>query len=71
MKLDETHYHEKYNVTRTDGKPVGRTFTIEIDKDPQSAQLLKAIADLYHNTRPYLADDLRTMAANLISKDGE
>lgn len=61
---DQTPYRtDKYNVTRTDGKPVGRTFVIEIDKDPQSASLLFAIAEVYDKTRPELATSLRNIAS--------
>jgi hypothetical protein len=39
-------FYQKYQVTRTDGKPIdGRTFTIEIDRDPFALPALIAYRD--------------------------
>ena len=39
-------YYEKYNVSRKDGKPIeGRTFTLEIDRDPFAKDALRAYRD--------------------------
>lgn len=62
---DNTGYFKKYDVKRIDGKPVGRTFTIEIDKDPLAAELLRAIAVIYSRTRPELSKDLFSISDNL------
>jgi hypothetical protein len=38
-------FYQKYIVERVDGKPVGRTFTLEIDKDPFAKPALQAYRD--------------------------
>lgn len=39
-------YYQKYIPVRVDGKPIdGRTFTMEIDRDPFAAPALKAYRD--------------------------
>lgn len=63
---DQSKYRtDKYNVTRTDGQEVGRTFVIEIDRDPDAQQLLYAVSEVYHVTRPELSDSLRKMAEDM------
>ena len=59
--MDNKPFYDKYQVTRIDGEPVGRTLTIEIDKDPQAKQLLMAIADIMGSTRPEFAKSLRDL----------
>ena len=44
---------------------MGRTFTIEIDKDPQAQELLNAISEVYKETRPVLSEELKEMASAL------
>lgn len=39
---DHKGYYEKYKVERTDGKPVGMTFTLEVEKDPYAIPALRA-----------------------------
>lgn len=56
--MDKRPLYKKYNVTRVDGKPVGRTITIEIDKDPQGAEILKRISSAYRQTRTRFSDSL-------------
>lgn len=61
--MDNSLYRtDKYVVTRTDGKEVGRTFVIEIDKDPQAVEALKALAEVYARHRPELAGSLHDLA---------
>lgn len=52
---------DKHEVKRVDDKPVGRTFVIEF-KDPQIAELLRAIAAVYADTRPLLSAQLIALA---------
>lgn len=59
---------EKYIVTRTDGKPVGRTFVIEIDKDPDAISIIGALAEIYSDSRPALADSLADLKLRLIER---
>lgn len=40
--VENTGFYEKYNVFRKDGKPVGRTFTLELDRDPHAIPALEA-----------------------------
>lgn len=55
-------YFNKYNVTRVDGKPVGRTFTIEVDRDPFAVAALAA----YRNA----ADDAGGLGQLVTGLDG-
>lgn len=64
--MDQTPYRpDKYNVTRTDGKPVGRTFVVEIDKDPDAVDLLISLSNVYLDKRPELCLSLRQLALEL------
>jgi hypothetical protein len=63
---DQTPYRtDKYIVTRTDGLAIGRTFVIEIDKDPDAEALLAAIINIYQATRPALADSLQVILEDI------
>lgn len=64
---DKKGAYDKYSVTRNDGKPVGRVFVIEIDKDPQAVALLQHLAGVYRLTRPALSLDLMNMSAEIIA----
>lgn len=67
--MDTKGLHEKYNVTRVDGKPInGQTLTIELDKDPQAVDLLKAIAEVVRETRPLWALDLLAERERLLKR---
>lgn len=54
-------FYQKYNVSRVDGKPVGRTFTLELDRDPFAGPALEAYADAAEASGefPELVKDLR------------
>lgn len=57
MSADGKLFH-KYNLTRTDGKPMGDAFVLEL-KDPYAADALVAYADACEATHPQLAEDMR------------
>jgi hypothetical protein len=63
--MDQRGIYDKYEVRRVDGKPMKRSITIEIDKDPQAIELLDAIANVVESTRPAWANDLRQLSAEL------
>ena len=43
---ENTGYYQKYNVTRIDEKPIeGRTWTLEVDRDPFAIPALRAYRD--------------------------
>lgn len=68
--MDQHGYYSKYQVTRADGTPVeGRTFTIEIDKDPDAPEIVAALASLYTVSRPQLAEDLTKLASELFDDE--
>lgn len=48
----------KYNLSRTDGKPVRDCFVLEL-KDPNAMHALRAYADACEKSHPELAEDLR------------
>lgn len=48
----------KYNITRTDGKPMGEAFVIELD-DPFAKVALNAYADACEKVCWELAADMR------------
>lgn len=61
--MDQQGYYNKYEVKRADGTPVeGRTFTLEIDNDPDAYEALASLALVYSVSRPQLAADLARMA---------
>lgn len=65
--MDQSPYTgKKHIVLRADRQFVGRTFVIEIDKDPQAYDLLRAIARVYCKTRPELARSLRCLADEVV-----
>lgn len=57
MSADGKVFH-KYDITRTDGKPVGEAFVLEL-KDPYAKAALIAYADACEGTHPELAADMR------------
>jgi hypothetical protein len=57
MSADGPLFH-KYNLSRTDGKPMGDAFVLEL-KDPYAADALVAYADACEATHPELAEDMR------------
>lgn len=59
-------FYQKYQVTRTDGKPVGKTFTLEFERDPFAMSALEAYADAAEAAGGYdaLVSDLRQIVAN-------
>ena len=57
LSSDGPVFH-KYNVTRTDGKPMDAAFVLEL-KDPYAKAALRAYADACEATHPMLAADIR------------
>lgn len=57
MSVDGPLFH-KYNLSRTDGKPMGDAFVLEL-KDPYAADALVAYADACEVTHPELAESMR------------
>ncbi len=64
---DTRGFYQKYNVTRTDGRPIeGRTFTIEMGHDPFASRVLRLYAFLARDAGyEALADDLVVMCDEL------
>ena len=66
--VENTGYYEKYNVFRKDGKPVGRTFTLELDRDQHAIPALKAYVKSLKdngNEAPRLQHDLKDLIKEL------
>lgn len=57
----ERGLYGKYNVTRTDGRPMGRCFVLA-EGDPYAPLALKLYAKQCEDTYPLLARDLAEMA---------
>lgn len=63
--MDTRDFIHKYNIKRVDGKPLGRTFTIEIDKDPKAVEILLALSAIYIETCPELSATMLAIAEEL------
>lgn len=52
--------YDKYRIERVDGRPLDRTFVLEIDTDPHARVALKAYRDSIHgyNEKPALEADI-------------
>lgn len=59
---DEDRFYQKFNVTRTDGKPMkeGPWFVLAYGRDPHARVALAAYADSVEAELPGLARDLRS-----------
>lgn len=63
---DDDRFFTKFNVTRTDGKPmVGPWFVLAYGRDPHARVALAAYADSVEFELPQLAAELRAELARL------
>jgi hypothetical protein len=65
---DPKGYYQKYRVERVDGRPVvGRTFTLEFDRDPFALPALRAYRDAVFQEKGEIAlvVDLDTILSEL------
>lgn len=63
--MDTAGYYQKYKIERLDGKPLGRTITIELDSDPHAGIIARSLARIYFKDRPAFARDLIAIADEL------
>ena len=63
---DDDRFFTKFNVTRTDGKPMaGPCFVLAYGRDPHARVALAAYADSVEFELPQLAAELRAELARL------
>lgn len=68
MPPENQPLYEKYNVFRKDGKPVGRTFVLELDRDPHAIPALEAYVKSLKaddNVAPRLQHSLKALIQEL------